>query len=113
MLTALLAANLLAGSLKLRSLVPWYAGLFAAIAASWLVPAAGLLSFPPLFFAGVVFSVSFARSKEPAADFGANIAGAIVGGLAENASMMIGFRGLALLAAGLYAAAAFSGLKKN
>ena len=34
--------------------------------------------------------------------FGANVAGALVGGLAENASMLLGFRYLILVAAGFY-----------
>lgn len=107
-LAALWGANALAGALKPKSLTPWYAGLFLSLAGSWLAApgsaAAAALSFLPLLFAGVVFSTSYARSKDPAADFGVNVAGAMAGGLLENASMLVGFRGLALLAAGLYAA---------
>ena len=112
-LAVLLAANLLAARLKPKSLVPWYAGLFATLAASWVATpgsaAAGVLSFAPLLFAGVVFSASYARSKEPSADFGVNAAGAMAGGLAENASMLLGFRGLAVVAAALYALSALAG----
>ncbi len=109
-LLALLAANELAARLKPKDLRPWFAGLFAALAASWAVrpeslAAAALLSFLPLVFAGVIFSSSYARAKDPAAGFGANVAGAMAGGLAENASMLLGFRGLSLVAAAFYALA--------
>jgi SAM-dependent methyltransferase len=109
-LAALLGANALAARLKPTDLRPWFAALFASLAASWAVrpeslAAAALLSFLPLVFAGVVFSSSYARAKDPAAGFGANVAGAMAGGLAENASMLLGFRGLSLVAAAFYALA--------
>jgi spermidine synthase len=57
-----------------------------------------LILFLPIFFAGVIFAVNFSRSANPDHDFGSNIAGAVLGGLAENLSLVLGFRYLLLLA---------------
>ena len=57
-----------------------------------------LILFLPIFFAGVIFAVNFSRSANPDHDFGSNIAGAVLGGLAENLSLVLGFRYLMLLA---------------
>src|SRR2546425_6012939 len=43
----------------------------------------GLMVFSPVFFAGLLFSRSFRRSSSAAADFGANLFGAMIGGVAE------------------------------
>ena len=60
-----------------------------------------------MFFAGVIFAVSFRASKQPDQDFGANIAGAVVGGFAEYLSMLLGFQYLLLVAIGFYALSSF------
>jgi spermidine synthase len=102
--------------LKPRTLWPYYVGLFAALAVNLLVPAetflgwprlgqivgSCLLTFAPIAFAGVIFAASFARSAAPDRVFAANVAGALVGGLVENASMLLGFRWLLLVAGGFY-----------
>jgi hypothetical protein len=54
--------------------------------------------FVPVFFAGVIFAASFRDSAHPDVDFGSNIGGAILGGLSENLSLVIGFKNLILLA---------------
>jgi hypothetical protein len=56
-----------------------------------------------MFFAGVIFAVSFRASKEPDRDFGANIAGAVLGGFAEYLSIVLGFQYLLLVAILFYA----------
>lgn len=40
--------------------------------------------FTPILFAGVIFALSFSRSAEPDLAFGANIAGAMLGGLRRS-----------------------------
>lgn len=111
-----LAGNLLALAVKPRNLTPYYAALFASLLLNVLIPidaflglptpaqvgGACLLAFAPVACAGVIFSASFARSARPNRVFGANVAGALLGGLAENASMLLGFRYLILVAAGFY-----------
>ena len=58
--------------------------------------------FVPIFFAGIIFATSFRDSRQPDVDFGSNIAGAILGGLAENLSLMIGFNYLLIIALAFY-----------
>jgi hypothetical protein len=111
-----LIGNLFAGWVKPKNLTPYYVGLFASLALNLAVPldaflgldrtvqvaGACLLAFAPVAFAGVIFATSFARSKNPNQVFGANVAGALLGGLAENASMVLGFRYLLLVALAFY-----------
>jgi hypothetical protein len=51
-----------------------------------------------MFFSGVIFARSFRDVTDPDMAFGSNIAGSVVGGLAESFSILIGFRYLLLLA---------------
>jgi spermidine synthase len=121
-LVMILAANGAVAALRPTKLAAVWALLGASLIANAIVPldaflglpplartvASCLLVFAPIFFAGIAFAASFARSTRPDADMGANVAGAMLGGLAENASMLIGFRGLVLIALGCYALAALA-----
>jgi SAM-dependent methyltransferase len=60
----------------------------------------------PLFFAGVVFTESFRRSASKSNALGANILGAVTGGLAQNYSFVTGMKSLLLIAIAFYIAAA-------
>jgi hypothetical protein len=64
------------------------------------------LAFAPILFAGVIFAASFKRTNEPDRAFGINIAGAMLGGLAEYSSMLLGFQYLVLVALLFYALSA-------
>lgn len=124
-LLMILFANLLVLAWKPRKLFPWYLCLFGSLLLSMAVPPGSFLgghrfwgtatscaiAFAPLFFAGVVFASSFRESRRPDIDLGANIAGAILGGLSENASLLIGFNKLAWLALGYYLLSALIGGK--
>jgi SAM-dependent methyltransferase len=115
-LVMILLANLYVIRVRPQNLAPYYVGLFLALALNVLVPLdtflgmpraqqvvfSCLLVFTPILFAGVIFAVSFARTNQPDRAFGYNIAGAMVGGLAENTSMLVGFQSLVLVAAGFY-----------
>ena len=115
-LMMILAANLFVAVVQPVRLAPYYAALLLSLIVSALVPidtflgmertaqvaAASLLAFTPIFFAGVVFSVSFTRAAAPDRAFGFNIAGAMVGGLAEYSSMVLGFQHLLFVAVALY-----------
>jgi len=97
-----------------------YAALFLVLAANILIPVDAflggnalwryavpcLLALGPMFFAGVIFALSFREVSDPDRAFGSNIAGAVVGGLAESFSMLLGFRYLLLLAILFYALSA-------
>jgi SAM-dependent methyltransferase len=63
----------------------------------------------PIFFAGVIFTESFRRCEDKSGSFGSNIVGAVVGGLGQNVSFMIGLKALLLLAVILYLLAALCG----
>jgi hypothetical protein len=65
-----------------------------------------------LFFAGVVFTEEFARADGKSGAFGANIVGAVAGGLSQNISFLTGMRSLLLLAAVFYALAALYQIPK-
>jgi hypothetical protein len=59
-----------------------------------------------------LFASEFRSTDSPAAALGANMLGAVVGGLLENLSLVIGMKALLVVAALLYALAAvgFRGL---
>ena len=115
-LVMILIANLFVAIVKPSRLGVYYAALLASLVVSALVPmdtflgmdrtaqiaAASILAFTPIFFAGVIFAVSFTRAVEPDRAFGANIAGAMFGGLAEYSSMLLGFQYLLFVAVALY-----------
>lgn len=116
-LVMILGANLFVLKVKPEKLAPYYVGLFVSLLLNVLIPldfflgmnpvaqiagACGLV-FAPILFAGVIFAVTFRQSQEPDRAFGANIAGAMVGGLAEYSSMLVGFQYLVLVALGFYA----------
>jgi hypothetical protein len=118
-----LAGNLFAGKVNPKRLEPYYAGLFATIMIGLLVSpstflglnptvqivGACLLVFAPIAFAGVIFATSFKRTTQPDRVIGANVAGALVGGLAENTSVVLGFQLLLCVAAGFYLLSAVFG----
>jgi hypothetical protein len=65
----------------------------------------GALVFSPVFCAGLLFSSSFRESSAAATDFGANLLGAIAGGVGEYVSLLSGYQFLLLLVAICYVAA--------
>lgn len=67
----------------------------------------GLANAIPVGFAGVIFSIFFRRSKDPAASLGSNLLGALVGGCLEYLSMMVGLKALALVALVIYLSVLF------
>jgi hypothetical protein len=62
----------------------------------------GVLVFSPVLCAGLLFSSSFRTSASTAGDFGANLLGAMAGGVAEYLSLLSGYRFLLILVAGCY-----------
>jgi len=60
----------------------------------------------PVFFAGIIFTESFRRFAGSSGAFGANMLGAVAGGLAQNLSFIFGMKALLLIAALVYGAAA-------
>jgi hypothetical protein len=67
----------------------------------------------PFFFAGVIFSETFRSAGGSSNAFGANMLGAVAGGLAQNLSFVLGMKALLLIAAVLYTGAAFLHVMKS
>ena len=125
-LVMILVANLWTLRFNPARLWPYYAGLLVTLALNAIVPldfflgmsrslqvlGSCLLVFAPILFAGIIFAASFKRTKEPDRAFGVNIAGALLGGLAEYSSMLLGFQYLVLVAILFYALSAV-GLKRD
>lgn len=93
-----------------------YGALVVALALSWVVPQASLLGLPvvarfvaaaalafgPIFLANLVFAQRFAVAGSLTVAFGANLLGAMVGGVLEYLSLLTGFRFLLVVTAALY-----------
>jgi spermidine synthase len=129
-IAAILSALLLANFVIERQQRTWprswtLAGILVGIACAYFVPfnripgsaalvgsVAALIFAIPVFFAGLLFASEFRSAESPAAALGANMLGAVVGGLLENLSLIIGMKALLLVAALLYllAAVGFFGL---
>jgi len=124
-LVMILTANRWTLKFQPTLLWPYYAGLLATLALNTLIPldfflgmnrslqvtGACLLIFTPVLFAGVIFAASFKRTAEPDRAFGFNIAGAMIGGLAEYSSMLVGFQYLGLVAILFYALSALGRIR--
>jgi hypothetical protein len=67
----------------------------------------------PVFFAGIIFTESFSRHAEKSAAFGANIVGAVAGGLAQNLSFIFGMKVLLIFASVFYLSALFFGVREG
>ena len=129
-IAAILSALLLANYVIDRQRHPWprawtLSGILAGIACAYFVPfsripgsaamvgaVAALIFAIPVFFAGLLFASEFRVAESPAAALGANMLGAVVGGLLENLSLVVGMKALIVVAALLYSLAAlgFRGL---
>lgn len=115
-LALILLANWFVAGVRPQRVWPAYVALLASLMAGYLVPverllplgrigaglaSAGLLCLP-LFFAGVIFATSLLRCRSLPSAFASNLLGAILGGLCEYASMVVGFRNLYLVGMGIY-----------
>jgi hypothetical protein len=67
--------------------------------------AATVIAFLPIFTANLVFAQRFKSTSASATAFGANLLGAMFGGILEYTSLMIGYRSLLIVVGLLYAAA--------
>jgi len=65
----------------------------------------------PVFFAGVIFSSELRTRAEAAAALGFILCGAMLGGLLENLSMIVGLKAIVLLALAIYLGSLYIALK--
>ena len=98
---------------------PLYVALLLALAVAWVVQpdlllrlsvvprflAAVAVAFVPIFLANLVFAKRFRDVAASNLAFGANLLGAMVGGILEYVSLITGYRGLLIVVGALYAAA--------
>lgn len=123
-IAAILSALLLANFRIEHQSHPWsrswtLIGILAGIACAYFVPfsripgsaalvgtSAAIVFAIPVFFAGLLFASEFRSAASPAAALGANMLGAVVGGLIENLSLVLGMKALLTVAALIYSLAA-------
>jgi Spermine/spermidine synthase domain len=115
LLTVLLAVEL-CRHVRFRRPARLYLLLFASLAVAWAVPPSALLSlgvvprflaatalaFAPVFFANLIFSNRFRDVGSSTTAFGVNLLGAMVGGLLEYATLIVGYRALLIVVAAAY-----------
>jgi hypothetical protein len=121
-LVMILCSNLWVLVLRPLRLWPYYLLLAASLVLAIVVPMNTFLNLPgtarvvvscavvfaPVFFAGIIFATVFRDSQAPEIALGSNIGGAILGGLSENLSLLIGFNNLCVLALLFYACSALT-----
>ena len=115
-LASVLLAVEVARRVRLPRPVLLYGVLLASVAAAWLIPPASLLAlspvprfvaatalaFAPVFVANLVFAQRFRDVGSSAVAFGANLLGAMLGGVLEYAALITGYRFLLIVVAMLY-----------
>ncbi|PYR96477.1 MAG: hypothetical protein DMG12_26180 [Acidobacteria bacterium] len=118
LLLVIVASNVLVDKVPKIPFGLAYVGIFASIALSYSIPLQqfffpsvwlkGLVATAvlclPVFFAGIIFIKSFARSRFSGEALGSNLMGAMLGGLLESVSLWTGLHSLLLLAALFYLA---------
>ena len=122
-LVAVLAAVEVSRHVVVRRQALLYAALLAALIVAWEVPPGSLLSlsplprfvlaviiaFAPIFLANMVFSQRFRDTEDSTMAFGANLLGAMIGGILEYTALIVGYRWLLVLVALLYGLAFITG----
>lgn len=103
-----------------------YAVLFASLAVAFIIPPGVLLGLPaaarfvsavalwftPIFAANLIFAERFRRAESAHVAFGTNLLGAMVGGVLEYLSLVVGFQVLVIVVAVLYLGAFATGRGK-
>jgi hypothetical protein len=118
-LVSVLAAIELARRIKLPRSLVLYGALLLALMVAWSIPVHALLELPtalrwvsataitfsPIFLANLIFAQRFAATSSATAAFGANLLGAMFGGLLEYGALLVGYRALIVLVGLIYLAA--------
>ena len=116
-----IAANLIVERRPVLRLPMLFGFLWAALLLSYFAPFSDLTQLSPLargvigggvtalpvFFSSLIFAKMFQRTSNAANALGSNILGGLFGGALEALSIFLGIKAMALLAIGVYGAAAF------
>ncbi|MFL5799857.1 MAG: spermidine synthase [Actinomycetota bacterium] len=122
-LVSVLVAIEVARRVRIRRPARLYVWLLAALGVAWAVSPEALLGLPlvprflvavavafaPITIANLVFAERFRGVGSSTVAFGANLLGAMVGGVLEYLSLIVGYRSLLLLVAALYGLAFLTG----
>jgi hypothetical protein len=122
-LVAVFAAVEVSRHVVIRRPALLYIGLLATLVVAWAIPPGSLLSlsplprfvvaviiaFAPIFLANMVFAQRFRNTADSGTAFGANLLGAMIGGILEYSSLVIGYRWLLVLVALFYGLAFLTG----
>jgi hypothetical protein len=122
-LLSVLAAIEVSRRITIRNPAALYAALMGALLVAWLVQPSALLTlgvlprfvvatlvaFFPIFLANVIFAQRFRDVGSSLTAFGANLLGAMVGGVLEYGALITGYHALIFIIAGLYALAGATG----
>jgi spermidine synthase len=125
-LIMIVAANMLVGRFEIKNVKPYYIGLGITLVLNYLVPISGLLGLSlvwriilaslalslPMFFAGVIFAITFSQTQSIESALGSNLVGAVLGGMVEYSSLALGIRSLYLFALLFYALSALAWFRK-
>jgi SAM-dependent methyltransferase len=117
LMVLIVAANLIVHRRPGIAVTFAYVGIFASIIVAYIVPpeayflgsfwakmlASTTVLCLPVFFAGIVFIVSFAREGFRSDALGSNLLGALLGGMLESISMWTGMKSILILVAFFYA----------
>ncbi len=110
-LAAILVANLFIHRFAIRGTVVPYLLILATLVILYFLPLGYFLNLDwtlkllvsillisaPIFFAALIFGISFSRSERMDIDLGSNIFGAVIGGMFEYVSMAAGFKTLYII----------------
>lgn len=122
-----LTANLLVLKHPNIDLKMSYGLLFLSLLISYFLPLEIFISLPPLtralvsmillslplFFAGIIFSISLRRAGETARPLASNLIGSVAGGVLEYGSLLWGIKSLYLIAIAVYGGALIAALRKR
>jgi SAM-dependent methyltransferase len=122
-LVSVLAAIEVARRWRPSNMAWLYVALLGALAVAWLIPPDALLDlefaprfglavviwFTPIFIANLVFAERFRNVEASNVAFGANLLGAMVGGVLEYVALLTGYQTLLILVALLYGGAFLAG----
>ena len=121
-LIMILLGNFVASRVRFRKLHGIFAALVASLILNYVFPFQMLLSLNaperaliagaimslPILFASLLFILTFARTSHSHAALGSNLFGAILGGMCECASFVVGLNALGIIAIVFYCGSFFS-----